>query len=394
MTPLALAGTAQVSGFAPSAGGRRSLYRLTSVGDESIQSERDIPLVASELDLEQARSKGHRIICTVEGRGMGLLADSQLKAIHLPASAQYVSAGDVIGIDTNSGHYRVLYRRNSAHNSFLVTDRCNHYCLMCSQPPKNVDDSWLLDELFDVVPLIDPATPSIGFTGGEPFLQWQKFSSVIARAKESIPNTRIQVLTNGRAFAKTEIVNAWAAVNHAGADVAIPVYSAIDHIHNYVVQSDNAFHETVLGILHLKDRGMRVEIRVVLHSITAPRIEETCNWIARNLPFVDHVALMGMENIGFALANEELLWIDPIDYRDQLANAVVTLDRAGIATSIYNLPLCLLSPSVREFAVKSISDWKNAFPPACSECEVKSSCSGFFSSGRPKLSRAITPIRN
>jgi len=57
-----------------------------------------------------------------------------------------------------------------------------------------------------------------------------------------------------------------------------------------------AFDETVLGILKLKDRGQRVEIRVVLHALTAPIIEETGRWIARNLPFVDHVALMGLEN--------------------------------------------------------------------------------------------------
>jgi hypothetical protein len=41
-------------------------------------------------------------------------------------------------------------------------------------------------------------------------------------------------------------------------------------------------------------------------------------WIARNLPFVDHVALMGLENTGFAIANEALLWIDPMDYCDDL----------------------------------------------------------------------------
>ncbi|MBI3854766.1 MAG: carbamoyl-phosphate synthase large subunit, partial [Planctomycetes bacterium] len=63
-----------------------------------------------------------------------------------------------------------------------------------------------------------------------------------------------------------------------------------------------AFDEAVLGILRLKDHGQRVEIRVVLHAITAPRLRETCTWIARNLPFVDHVALMGLENTGFAIA--------------------------------------------------------------------------------------------
>ena len=51
---------------------------------------------------------------------------------------------------------------------------------------------------------------------------------------------------------------------------------------------------------------------------------QTCEWFARNLPFVDHVALMGLENTGFALANQERLWIDPLDYADDLASGVQT----------------------------------------------------------------------
>ncbi len=78
-------------------------------------------------------------------------------------------------------------------------------------------------------------------------------------------------------------------------------------MHDYVVQAKGAFHETLLGILKLKERGQRVEVRVVLHAITAPRIEETCRWMARNLPFVDHVALMGLENTGFALQTQTAL---------------------------------------------------------------------------------------
>ena len=51
---------------------------------------------------------------------------------------------------------------------------------------------------------------------------------------------------------------------------AIPVYASTDSVHDYVVQAKGAFDETILGILKLKDRGQRVEIRVVLHAVTAP----------------------------------------------------------------------------------------------------------------------------
>src|SRR5262249_38699460 len=135
-----------------------------------------------------------------------------------------------------------------------------------------------------------------------------------------------------------------------------------------------------------------VEVRVVLHSLTAPQIEKTCRWISRNLPFVDHVALMGLENTGFAIANSELLWIDPIDYRGALAEGVDVLVAAKVPVSVYNLQRCILARSVWPYAAQSISDWKNEYLDQCDQCFEKARCTGFFSSGRPRYSRAISPI--
>ena len=312
--------------------------------------------------------------------------------ITLPSKFDYLTDGDVVGVRPGSRGFRTLYRRTSKHNSFLVTDRCNHYCLMCSQPPKDVDDRWLLDEIRSSIPLIDPETLSVAFTGGEPLLDWREFIDVLGVCRDHLPHTAVHVLSNGRAFVQSEVVDAWTRTNHPNLTVGIPIYSAIDHVHDYVVQAPGAFDETVLGILKLKDRKQRVEIRVVLHALTAPRITETCRWISRNLPFVDHVALMGLENTGFAIANEERLWIDPVDYRDALAEAVDLLVSANVRVSIYNLQRCILARSVWPYAVKSISDWKNEFVSDCDQCTEKSRCGGFFGSGRPRRSRAICAI--
>jgi His-Xaa-Ser system radical SAM maturase HxsC len=263
---------------------------------------------------------------------------------------------------------------------------------MCSQPPKAADDGWIMDQIVAAIPLVDPATPFLTFTGGEPLTEWQRFIGILAQTRDALPNTAIHVLTNGRAFAAPEIAKAWSDLRHPALSAGIPVYGAVDHLHDYVVQAKGAFDETILGILRLKDRGQRVEIRVVLHAITAPRLRETCTWFARNLPFVDHVALMGLENTGFAIANDPLLWIDPIDYQEQLAAGVEILAAAGVRVSVYNLPLCVLAESVRPFAVQSISDWKNAYVAECDDCSARSSCAGFFSSGRPKFSRGIRAI--
>ena len=130
----------------------------------------------------------------------------------------------------------------------------------------------------------------------------------------------------------------------------------------------------------------------MLHAITTPRLKQTCEWFARNLPFVDHVALMGLENTGFALANQDLLWIDPLDYAEDLASGVQALKAAGVPVSVYNLPLCVLDRSIWDLAIQSISDWKNAYLPVCGECAVRHQCAGFFTTGRMRSSRGIQAV--
>jgi len=223
-------------------------------------------------------------------------------------------------------------------------------------------------------------------------LEWRRFIPLLAQTSQVLPETEIHVLTNGRAFAAPEIASAWDALRNPRLCAGIPIYSSVDAVHDHVVQAQGAFDETVLGVLRLKDKGQRVEIRVVLHALTTPGLVQTCAWIARNLPFVDHVALMGLENTGFALANQDALWIDPADYKAQLAEGVAILSASRVKVSVYNLPLCLLDPSIWPFAVQSISDWKNAFPPACEGCAERPKCGGFFSSGRPRFSAHIRPF--
>src|SRR5262249_27154675 len=130
----------------------------------------------------------------------------------------------------------------------------------------------------------------------------------------------------------------------------------------------------------------------VLHAITAPHIVSTCRWLARNLPFVDHVALMGLENTGFAIANAEKLWIDPVEYKSALAEAVYILASSRVDVSVYSLQRCILDKTVWPYARQSISDWKNGYLEECGRCAERTRCSGFFTTGQPRRSRGIHPI--
>jgi His-Xaa-Ser system radical SAM maturase HxsC len=157
-------------------------------------------------------------------------------------------------------------------------------------------------------------------------------------------------------------------------------YSDYAPDHDYVVQAKHAFDQTVLGIYELARFAVPVEIRVVLHQLTIPRLEALAEYIYRTFPFAAHVALMGLEPTGYAPRNWQELWIDPAAYQDVLEKAVEVLYTRGMTVSIYNLQLCLLRRTLWGFARKSISDWKNIFLPECQACSVVEKCGGLFQS--------------
>ncbi|MDZ4367604.1 MAG: His-Xaa-Ser system radical SAM maturase HxsC [Afipia sp.] len=314
------------------------------------------------------------------------------RVVLLPPELDYLSDGDVVRLNPERKALRVLYRRSSSHNHFLLTERCNNYCLMCSQPPRNVNDGWIVDEVIEALPLIDRDTVELGITGGEPTLLGERFFDLVRSAKSFLPDTALHVLTNGRLFVDPVAAETLGRINHPDLMLGIPVYSDLAHVHDYVVQADGAFDETIRGILNLKREQQKVEIRVVLHKQTYARLPQLAEFIARNLLFADHVALMGLELMGFARANLEELWIDPLDYREELTAAVNILSRARMNVSLYNLQHCLLDRSIWPYARRSISDWKQEYMPECNGCEMKAKCAGFFASAKHRYSDRITPL--
>ena len=311
--------------------------------------------------------------------------------VHSVAGLDYLSDGDVISISP-TGFVRTLYRKGSDHNFILVTDQCNSFCLMCSQPPRALDDSSRLKEHFRLIDLIDPDTNELGITGGEPTLFRDGFLQLIQRCKERLPNTALHVLTNGRLFYYSKFAERLGAIAHPNLMLGIPIYSDVDSEHDYVVQAKGAYEETIIGLHHLARHKVPIEIRVVIHRETYQRLPRVAESIIRNLPFASHIALMGLEPIGFAVGNFDTLWIDPCDYSAELVEACEILYLAGLDVSIYNHQLCLLDRSLWRFAKKSISDWKNIFLPECDPCSVKSGCGGFFQSGLKRHSRNVRPV--
>lgn len=310
----------------------------------------------------------------------------------LPGDQDFLADGDIIRLNPEDRSLRTLYRRNSNQNFLLVTEQCNNFCLMCSQPPKDIDDSYILKDILDAIPLMDRGTEGIIITGGEPSLLGDDLIKILKTLKNYLPTAGVHILSNGRKFSNLELASKVAKIGHPDLMIGIPLYSDVSNIHDYVVQADGAFDETIRGIINLKRTGVKVEVRVVLHRQTYERLPDLAHFLARNLLFVDHVALMGLEMTGFTKHNLKDLWIDPVDYQPQLLEAIETLARYRMHVSIYNHQLCVLDKRLWTYNCNSISDWKNEYMPECEPCEHKAECGGFFSSAKFKYSAHIKPF--
>ncbi len=320
-----------------------------------------------------------------EGWGL-ILVDNSEKIMkgenHIKINDQlrYIDEDDVIKFNPSNNSIGALYRHRANANGFLLTEQCNSFCIMCSQPPKKVNDLHLFDNLFKSLPLIPKSCREITFTGGEPTINFNYFLEALRRAKFHLPNTSIHVLSNGRNFINEDKAKDLSKIAHHDVMFGIPLYSDDMEIHDFVVQSKGAFDETIKGILNLYKYKIKVEIRVVVHKYTWERLPELSEFISRNLPFVSHVNFMGLEKEGFGNLNFKDLWVDPEIFMENFDIAVNHLDMMGIPVRLYNYPLCMLPDSLWERAIVSISDWKNDFRDECNACNLKDKCCGLFKS--------------
>lgn len=308
-------------------------------------------------------------------------------------SLDHLADGDIVVIHPD-GAVNTLYRLHSHHNFLLFTERCNSNCLMCSQPPRNRDDVEYLYRIYkDLIPQIPKDCFELGITGGEPTLMGNLFFDLLGALKSELPDAEIHCLTNGRTFAWQNIADRLGQMHYERLMLGIPLYSDYPQQHDYIVQAKDAFHQTMQGLYNLAANGQRIEIRIVLHQQTIPRLIKLSRFIYKNLPFVEHIAFMGLEHQGYTPHNIDKLWIDPVDYMPALKEAVLYLADLGMNVSIYNTQLCLLPEPLWKFNKRSISDWKNIYLDACTGCVKKEECGGLFASSAIKHSAFLAPFR-
>lgn len=297
--------------------------------------------------------------------------------------------GDVVQVEPD-GRFTVLIEAQSNANFLALTERCNHRCIMCPQPPVTHEESRLEHNL-RLIELMPKDTQSLCITGGEPTMLGDELIMVLKRLKNHSPNTAITILTNAVKLADRNFVLKIAACQCSDLQIDVPLFGATPERHNQIVGA-KTFYKTVQGLYNLASCRLQVGIRVVMHKLTYQHLSDIAYFIYHNFPFVNQVAFMQMETIGYAQDNIKQLWIDPYDYKDELSNAVNFLRERKINVLIFNAQLCVLNPDVRDIAVQSISDWKNIDLQDCVQCTKRSQCAGFFASNAEYHSSHIAPF--
>jgi His-Xaa-Ser system radical SAM maturase HxsC len=306
----------------------------------------------------------------------------RLRAAGLPnliwVESACLEAADVVVTMADKDEVIVLFRETDRHHALFLTNRCNSYCLMCSQPPTTADDSWLVEEAIDAIRHIRRSPQVLGLTGGEPLLLGAGLRRVLDSIARYHPHTKVEVLTNGRLFSDQHLSRQLLERLTVQVRWLVPLYAHADFVHDFVVQSPGAFDETIAGLLELQAWRQEIQLRVVLIEPVLKVLPELAGFIGRNFPFVREVALMGCEPIGFAMANRDTCEVDLAQWGRTLEQASRILRRHSVTYLLMNAPLCALPQALWASASKSISDWKNVFPSECDGCEMKSDCSGLF----------------
>lgn len=302
-----------------------------------------------------------------------------------------LNVGDIVLFEEN-GLGTVIFDKNSLSNSLFLTDTCNSRCIMCPQPSRSYDSCDYIEMAMQTIDLIDPDTKALGITGGEPTLAWDGLIKVLHRCQESISDLSIELLTNGRILKDYSKAKKLYDVAGQNLTLCIPIYADTSILHDSIVNAKGAFWETIEGIYNAERLGIKVEIRNVISKINYKRLPQWSEYIYRNIPFVSHIALMGMEPVGLALNNIRKLWIDPLDYIEDLNKSINILNQRDMNISIYNHQLCTLPTGLWSYSRKSISEWKNIFMSECMGCSVMHECGGFFKSSVKIKSRGIKII--
>lgn len=300
--------------------------------------------------------------------------------------------GDIVKVEPD-GRITLLWETAARRNALFLTDHCNSRCIMCHQRLEEHPRHHHEEAKRTVSLLRSDTLPAFGITGGEPTLALDGLIDILDICRKRFPGASVQLLTNGRRFSDFQVVTRLIESSPRRLLFCIPLFADNDVEHDFITGACGSFEETITGIHHLVRYRRPIEIRVVILRQNAGRLRDLAHFLFWNFPFAVHVAFMAMETSGVAGNNLDEVWIEPVEYMEELGQAVLFLHQRMMNVSLYNLPLCLIPERIRPFARDSISEWKKTYVPECGGCREMEACGGFFATSvrKPSYLRRFYP---
>lgn len=293
-----------------------------------------------------------------------------------------------------SGIFIRKYDDKSDDNYFFITGKCNSNCIMCPSPEssRKATETANLSYLIELAKHIPSDVHHMTITGGEPFLMGEPIFAFLQYMKEKFCGTEFLFLTNGRVFAINKYLQRFCETVPRNSIVAIPVHGSCPKIHDSITRSNDSFKQTRIGLKQLLEKGIPVEIRLVVSKLNILDFDSIAQLIIDEFKGIEYVSVIAMEMTGAARANLDAVWIPYKIAFPYISTAVRMLIENGIDVKLYNFPLCTVDKPFWTLCEKSISGNKVRFADTCDCCRYKKACSGVFA-GTLQLERdELRPI--
>ena len=264
--------------------------------------------------------------------------------------------------------------------TIFTTGLCNSNCIMCPYTEYFRGHSKLepLAMLKRFIDLMDPNAEYVCITGGEPTLLRDDFLKLVEHFKNHFYGAMLHILTNGRTFAYKNFLIDFQKFRPYKTLLGIPIHADNADLHDYISQAKGSFEETLLGLDNLYNAGEYIELRIVTSKLNHTNLPDLARMIVKRYPYCQHVCLMGLEMMGNAMINREVVWCNYNELWSFVREATDILVANGIEVELYNYPLCIVERRLQPLYRKSITPSKVEYLHECEFCRRKSECGGFF----------------
>jgi len=296
-------------------------------------------------------------------------------------------------------------------NSYIALGyKCNHNCLNC--PLSTYDrlhgqlDQKVIEHNIRQLSM-NGSDVHVTISGGEPTLN-PSFLDVLNILGNA--NANITVLSNATSCQNMDFVDTM--IEALGEDYDFEKFKYITAIHSFhqsvhdkLTGTPGSYLETMRGLENLDTRNIQIMIKSIMNKVTAHDMRATMEYLCSSFSNNVGFQLCSTDYSGRCRKNLEELYINSVDLQpfveDTLDSYERNKDNCGRKLEIIETPLCLVDPYYWKYYVihgeknttyiapnaetdgnikDEISSLCHTNYKECSDCDVRSYCSGVWES--------------